>query len=58
MALGLSLMCGTGAVVDGWHWGCGGHVALGLWWTCGAGAGFSQCTSLSFQQCCKSVIHL
>jgi len=26
------------AVVDVWHWGCGGHVALGLWWTCGTGA--------------------
>jgi hypothetical protein len=46
-------MCGTGAVVDMWHWDCaglvalelvdvwhwgfGGHVTLGLWWTCGTG---------------------
>jgi hypothetical protein len=46
----LCILCGTGTVVDVWHqgcsghvalglvdlyWDCGGCVALGLWWTCG-----------------------
>jgi hypothetical protein len=32
-------LCGrdTGAVVDLWHWECGGCVALGLWWNCDIG---------------------
>ena len=54
MALGLWWMCGTGTVVDVWHWDCGGLVTLwlvdvwhrdcsrlvapGLCWACGTGA--------------------
>jgi hypothetical protein len=37
VVLGLWWTCGTGAVVDLWHWDGGGLIVLGLWWTCSTG---------------------